>query len=174
MRCNNDAEKAIKILKRLKGLGKEFVVLSDSDKKAIAQMPEEKNHFVSLRSLKAFLFSSKIKNVINRGVIEVLSREITIAFSHNEKFRPPPCAIVQLFCKGKIVGEMNDSEKKFYNGTKDVDNYILPPVPFPELDGAFSNVCSASPGYVADAFLRTRIKVAESDATLFVGFNLKR
>lgn len=154
MAKKNNAAKAIEILKSLKGLGKDFIVLSESDKKIIAKMPEE-------------------INVINRGVIEVLSREITIAFSHNEKFRQPPCAIVQLFCKGKIVGEMINSGPKFYNGTKEFDTHVLPAVPFPELDSAFSNVCSASPGYEADRFLRKLIKVEKSDATLFVGVNVK-
>ncbi len=155
MNRKKDAEKAIKILKSLNGLGKDFSVLLESDKKNIARMPDG-------------------KGVVNHGVSEALSREITIAFSHNEKFRQPPCAIVQLCCKGKIVGEMTDAGKKFYNGAKESDSCILPSVPFPELDSAFSNVCSASPGYVADAFLRTRIKVEKNDATLLVGFNLKR
>lgn len=155
MRCNNDAKKAIKLLKSLDGLGKDFIALSESEKKAIAQMPEG-------------------KNVINSGVSEALSRNITIAFSHNEKFRPPPCAIVLLSCKGEIVGEMADSGKKFYNGAKEFDSCILPAVPFPELDCAFDKVCSASPGYGADRFLRTLIKVKEGDATLLVGFNIKR
>jgi|GEM_PF-1897276 len=155
MNSKTSAEKAIKILKSLNGLGKEFAVLSESEKKEIAQLPEK-------------------EGVTNTGVVESLSREITIAFSHNEKFRPPPCAIVQLFCKGKIVGEIADSGKKFYNGTHNVDSYILPAVPFPELECAFDSVCSASPGHSADAFLRTRIKVENGDATLLVGFNLKR
>ena len=154
MNCKKDAEKAIKILKSLDGLGKDFAVLGESDKKAIAQIPEE-------------------KGVVNRGVAEAISREITITFSHNEKFRPPPCAIVLLSCKGKIVGEMTDAGKKFYDGAKESDGCILPAVPFPELDRAFRNVCSASPGYVADRFLRTLIKVEEGDATLLVGFNSK-
>ena len=151
----NNAGKAIKILKSLDGLGKEFAMLSESEKKAIAKMPEA-------------------KGVVNRGVVEALSREITIAFSHNEKFRPPPCAIVLLSCKGKIVGEMADAGKKYYKGAKESDSCILPSVPFPELDAAFSNVCSASPGYAADRFLRSLIKVKEGDATLLVGFDIKR
>ncbi len=134
MAKKNNAAEAIEILKFINGLGKEFIILSQKDKELIAKMPEK-------------------KNVINLGVREALSREITIAFSHNEKFRPPPCAIVI---------------------AKESGGCILPPVPFPELDAAFSNVCSASPGYLADAFLRTLIEVEKNGATLLVGFNLKR
>lgn len=150
----NNADKAIKILKSLNGLGNDFIILSEADKKIIASMPER-------------------KGVVNQGVAEALSRGITIAFSHNEKFRKPPCAVVLLSHKGKIVGEMADSGKKFYNGAKESDGCLLPPVPFAELDGLFDSVCSASPGYVADAFLRTRIKVEKNGATLLVGFNMK-
>ena len=155
--CKKNVEKAIEIMKSLEGLGKDFIVLLEFDKKAIAEMPEG-------------------KGVVNTGVVEALSREITIAFSHNEKFRPSPCAIVLLSCKGKIVGEMTDSGKKYYGGTKKSDGCVLPAIPFPELelDGAFDNVCSASPGYVADVFLRTRIKVKKNDATLLVGFDIKK
>ncbi len=154
MKTKNYAESAIKILKCLKGLGKDFIILPEREKKIIAGLPEG-------------------KNTLNRGVMEALSRDITIAFSHNEKFRKPPRAIALLSHKGKIVGEMTDAGKKFCSGVTDFDTYILPPVPFPELDGAFINVCSASPGYEADRFLRTRIKVEESGATLLVGFNVK-
>lgn len=153
MNSGTSADKAIEILKSLNGLGKEFAVLSESDKKILAKLPEG-------------------KNIINRGVLGVLSRNVTIAFSHNEKFRPPPCAIVLLSCRGKIIGEMDDSGPKFYNGAHEVDTYILPEVPFPELDSAFSNVSSASPGQLADKFLRTRIKVEKGDATLLVGFDV--
>ena len=155
MKTDNKAESAIQILKTLEGLGNGFIVLSKKDKKIIAHLPEG-------------------KNISNQGVAEALSRDITIAFSHNGKFRKPPCAIVLLSHKGKIVGEMADSGKKFYNGASDIDTYILPPVPFYELDNLFANVCSASPGYEADRFLRTRIKVEESDATLLIGLDLKR
>ncbi len=154
MALTEAAEKATECLKTLEGLGKCFIVLSQKEKEIITKISEG-------------------KNIINRGVADALSREITIAFSHNEKFRPPPCAIVLLSCNGKIVGEMADGGKKFYNGVQGVDKYILPPVPFPELDGKFSNVCSASPGYGADKFLRKLIKVEQNDATLLVGFNIR-
>lgn len=153
MNGRKSAEKAIKILKSLNGLGKEFAMLSENEKKIIAMMPEG-------------------KNVVNRGVAEALSREVTIAFSHNEKFRKPPCAIVLFSCNGKIVGEMADAGKKFYNGAHNVDSYVLPPVPFPEMNDSFEDVCSASPGYEADKFLRKIMRVNGGDATLLIGFNL--
>lgn len=163
------AKKAIMILKSVHGLGSGYAILSESGKKAIAQMPERRN--------------AEGKAVINLGVKEALSRDITIVFSHNEKFRPPPSAIVLLSHKGVIVGELSDSGKRFYNGfhgggISDNDAYLLPPVPFPELEAAdsgrwFADVCSASPGYEADMFLRQIIKAEKNDATLLVGFNIK-
>ena len=147
------AEKAIEILKQLRGLGKDFAVLSAKDKKALEKMPEK-------------------KGVVNKGVVETLSRDITIAFSHNEQFRPPPCAIVLLLRKGKIVGDVTPTGKRFYGLAHDFDTYILPPIPFQELDGIFEDVVSSSPGEAADKFLRNIINVEENDATLLVGFNL--
>lgn len=151
----DEPKSAIKILESLEGLGKEFIILSEDDKKIISGLREG-------------------GNIINCGVTEALSRDITIAFSHNEKFRKPPCAIVLLSSGGKIVGEMTGAGKRFYNGTKEVDAYVLPPVPFYELEKSFASVCSASPGYEADKFLRTLIKVEKNGATLLVGFDFKR
>ena len=150
----NAEKNAIKILKQLKGLGKDFAVLSAKDKKVLAKMPEE-------------------RGVVNKGVVEALSRDITIALSHNEWFRPPPCALVLLSNKGKIVGDVAHSGKRFYDMTHDFDTCILPPIPFQELDGFFEDVVSSSPGYAADKFLRSIINVDKNDATLLVGFNQK-
>lgn len=146
-------EKAIGILKQLKGLGKDFRVLSEKDKHALLKMPEE-------------------MSVVNKGFVDALSRDVTIALSHNEWFRPPPCALVLLSSKGKIIGDVAHMGKRFYGMTHEFDTYILPPIPFQELDGVFEDVVSSSPGYAADKFLRSIIKVEERGATLLVGFNL--
>jgi len=146
-------KKAIGILKQLKGLGKDFAVLSEKDKGALLKMPEE-------------------KGVVNKGFIDALSRDVTIALSHNEQFRPPPCALALLSSKGKIIGDVAHTGKRFYGMAHDFDTYILPPIPFQELDGVFEDVVSSSPGYAADKLLRDIINVRENDATLLVGFNL--
>lgn len=151
----NDADRAIDVLKSIRGIGKSFVVLGDREKKEIVKLREK-------------------GNVVNRGVTDAFSREITIAFSHSEEFRPPPCAIVLLSRNGKIIGELTDTGKMFYGGAKDFDTYVLPPVMFAELEGEFCNVCSASPGYEADAYIRTLMRVKKNDATLLAGFNVKR
>jgi len=144
-----DAQEATNILKTRRGLGKAFFVLNAEEKKEAFDI-EKKPH------------------LSNVGVLSCLMRDVTIAFSHNSEFRPPPLPEVLLAASGQIVGEQTNTGKVFYRGTHE-DEIVLPPIPFPEIKG--KNVCSSSPSPALDAWLREKMNVKEGDATLLLGFD---
>ncbi len=142
---------AIKTLKTLDGLGKEFLVLAAEDKKA------------------AFDIETKLA-LSNIVVFSCLVRDVTIAFSHDSRFRPPPLPEVLTASKGMITGEQTNSGNMKYS-EEIADEIVLPPVPFPEISG--KNVCSSSPSQELDKWIRSKINVKDGDATLFLGFDLE-
>ncbi len=145
---------AIGQLKSLDGLGKDFLVLNALDKKESFEIERMHNN-------------TKTSNI---GALSCLMRDITIAFSHNSRFRPPPLPEVLLASKGSIVGEQNNNGRNFYAGGS-ADEFVLPPIPFPEIKG--KNVCSGSPSPELDKQLREKMEVKEGDATLLLGFDLE-
>lgn len=146
-----EAQDAINILKSCRGLGKGFLVLT-AEKKKEASETEKK---------------SRLSNI---GVLSCLMRDVTIALSHDSRFRPPPLPEVLLAESGRIVGEQANSRNGFY-GKKKADEIVLPPLPFPEIRER--NVCSGSPSPALDAWLRKKINVKEGDATLLLGFDVE-
>ncbi len=102
-------------------------VLSEEEKRLVAAL-EEKN---------------------NLGVHACLAKEVTLALTHNSKFREPVAPIVLL----------------------DKEGSIFPPVPFPEVKDALSS----SPSQKVHEFLvaHLNLEVSHEDATLLVGFEVK-
>ncbi len=145
-------EKVIEKLRTVKGLGNQFYILSEEDRRNLLAI--EKN-----------------QDVFNAGMLSVLSRACAIAFSHNTEFRKPEFPIVLLVNNGNIVGEVTDSGNKFYERVESW-KYILPALPFPEaeIDGIV-NVVSASPNIEGHEYLKQKIKIKGSDASLVLGFD---
>jgi len=146
-----EAQAATNILKKIGSLGKDFLALTAEEKKDAFETEKK----------------SRLSNI---GVISCLMRDVTIAFSHNCGFRPPPLPQVLLAENGRIVGEQTNAGKVFYRGSH-ADEIVLPPIPFPEIRG--KNVCSGSPSPVLDGWLRGMMKVEEGNATLLLGFDLE-
>lgn len=96
-------------------------------------------------------------------------RDIVIAFSHDSIFRPPPLPEVLLANKGKIIGEQTNGGNIFYAGSN-ADEIVLPSIPFPEISGKY--VCSGSPSFGLDKWLRKKMRVNEGAATLLLGFDI--
>lgn len=109
----------------------------------------------------------------NLGIYSALSRDITIAIAHNASFRDPSIPVVILVKGRSIIGEMTSSGKMFYTADIDCD-YVFPPVPFPELDQFGECIISSSPGYLLDSWLRDRMNLEPTDATLLIGLNALR
>ena len=149
-----NADKILDSLRKTSGLSKEVFVLSDQDKKEALDIEKR----------------DKCENI---GVYSALSRDVCIAIAHNSSFRDPPIPIVLMVKNRIIIGEMTSNGKKFY-GDPDDCVYVLPPVPFPELDQFGECIVSASPGYILDSWLRKRMHLEHDDATLFVGLNASR
>ncbi len=146
------ADRVLERLKRVRGIGDEFYILSEAEKRDL-------------------LLIECRQDVFNAGVVSALSRVVSIVFSHNSEFRDPGFPIV-LFVEGnEIVGEMTDSGKKFYGEPKQT-RYILPPIPFPEaeVDGIV-NVVSASPSREGHEYIKRKIKIKGNDASLILGFD---
>jgi len=117
-------DEILHLLQQIRGLAN-MRVLSDEEKRIIAELEDEENH----------------------GVHACLAKKITIVLTHNSHFRDPPLPIVEK--KGNI--------------------HIFPPVPFPELQNAFSS----SPSKKVHDFLikRLNLNAGEEDATLLIGMD---
>lgn len=142
---------AIRKLRKLEGLEKGFAVLSGAEKQAALEIEKK----------------TRLSNI---GVFSCLLRDVTVAFSHNSKFRPPGLPEVLLAGNGEIIGEQNNAGIRLYL-KKRHDETVLPAIPFPEISG--KNVCSGSPSPALDKRLREKMRVKEGDATLLLGFDLQ-
>ncbi len=151
----NDPSEIINTLKNTKGICKQSIlILSDAQKKQALKIEKRDNNQ-------------------NIGIYSSLTRDLTIACAHNKDLRPPPMPIVLLVKNRKIIGEMTEEGKKFYNHESKHD-CILPPIDFPELDPFAKDIASSSPGILLDTWLRKKISMAPTDATLLIGLNRKQ
>ena len=151
----NDCSEVINTLKNTKGICKQSIlILSDAQKKQAMKIEKRDNNQ-------------------NIGIYSSLARDLTIACAHNKDLRPPPMPIVLLVNKRKIIGEMTQKGKKFYKNESEHE-CILPPIDFPELDPFAKDIASSSPGIMLDAWLRKKINMAPTDATLLIGLNRKQ
>jgi len=133
----------------------------------------------------------------NKGVSECLKRRHVACIIKDKNFRAPPHATVYLIDENdKIVGREllpgekvastkdrkvimlgNDFAVFFEKGTGKGAHFVLPPVPFKEvevLDGVKS-VCSSSPSTAGDYFLREGTKLEDDPklASILIGFELR-
>ncbi len=140
--------------------------------------------------------------LFNRGIQECFKRDVSIVIFKKGFFRPPPTPTLLLMFDGEVLGHdiFSESEKEEYRQDEDVrflsddfiiyedvlfnhnlekgnEYFVLPPVPFPELD-EFENlteVISASPSTASDEYLKEEYGFGQdsSIATIFVAFNIK-
>ncbi|MCU0852624.1 MAG: hypothetical protein MUC90_05140 [Thermoplasmata archaeon] len=132
----------------------------------------------------------------NTGVRECLRRDHVVCIIKDRTFRAPPQPTVVLVNdEGAIVGrEVFDGEKVtpppgkgslflgkgfvvFYSrGSGKGARFVLPPVPFEELEGLdfTDKVTSCSPSTVGDRFLRQKAGLEDDPelASILVGFDL--
>lgn len=146
--------------------------------------------------------SEELVPVFNRGIQECFKRNHTLVIFKKGFFRPPPTPTLLLIFDGEVLGHdiFSDDEKEKYRDDEDVrflsddfiifedvlhnhnlekgnEYFVLPPVPFPELDD-FENigdVISSSPSTASDEYLKEEYGFSQdsSIATIFVSFNAK-
>ena len=156
--------------------------------------------------LKVIDFESQRKEelipLFNKGIQECFKRDVSLVIFKKGFFRPPPAPTLLLMFDGEVLGHdiFTDSQKEEYMDDEDVqflsddfiifkdvlhnhnlekgnEYFILPAVPFPELDN-FSNVSeviSSSPSTPSDEYLKEEYGFGQdsSIATIFVSFNIK-
>lgn len=146
--------------------------------------------------------SEELVPVFNKGIQECFKRDVTLVIFKKGFFRPPPTPTLLLIFDGEVLGHdiFTDEQKEEFRDDEDVrflsddfiifedvlhnhnlekgnEYFVLPPVPFPELDD-FENVTeviSSSPSTRSDEYLKEEYGYGQdsSIATIFVSFNLK-
>lgn len=135
--------------------------------------------------------------VENQGVFECLKRKHLACIVKDRTFRPPPCPTVLLIDDdGNTIGkEIMPGEKVkaapgqrllhvgrdfvvFYDGRRAANaKFVLPPIPFKELDdiGGVSKVASSSPSTIGDLFIKKSRGLDDDPrlATILIGFDLR-
>ncbi len=131
----------------------------------------------------------------NRGVAEVLSRTRVVCIFKDARFRPPPEPTVLLvdevgtvLGRELVAGESPPANRRvaflgkdfvLFAGARPRGPYrfLLPPVPFPELEavGGVLHVVSASPDTPQDDYLRGRLGVppGKEHASILIGFDMR-
>ena len=139
--------------------------------------------------------------VFNKGIQECFKRDVTLVIFKKGFFRPPPSPTMFLIFDGEVLGHdiFSNEEKMKFSGDNSVkflsddfviyfdvlnnhnlergnEYFLLPPVPFPELDD-FDNiddVVSSSPSTQSDEYLKEEFGFSKdsSIATIFVSFNI--
>lgn len=142
--------------------------------------------------------------VVNQGLKECLEKDFYLVLLKNESFRVAPTPTVLLITdRGRILGQelLSPKEKAIYQDRGDVyflsedfilfkpdkmldrslnekEFFILPPVPFPELEkfDEISEVTSCSPSTVGDSYLKEKYDYPQDPhlATIIVGFSIKK
>lgn len=136
--------------------------------------------------------------VDNVGVRTAAKRSRLYFIIKDKRFRPPPIATVQLVAEdGTVIGEeiiagkkplLSNEEKAvqlgkdfliYYSRAKEKGRnarFILPPVPFPEIEGLgfAKDVVSSSPSTLGDAELKKSIGIEDDPklASILVGFDI--
>lgn len=181
-------EKVKLIIKKLKGV-LDIREISDDDRKTLSEMESSRD--------------GDVIPVINKGLEECFKREFCLILLKDENFRIAPAPTVLLATdKGRILGQelLSSEEKEIYQDRGDVDFlsadfvlfkpdktldrtlnekefFILPPVPFPELEGLDEvlEVISCSPSAMGDSYLKTKYNYPQdpSIATIIVCFSIK-
>ena len=138
--------------------------------------------------------------VFNEGIQECFKRDFCFVIFKKGYFRVPPTPTVLLTFDGEILGHdvftsedkekfRNDEDVMFlsddfvifkdvlhnYNLEKGNEYFVLPPVPFPELDPFnLDDVVSSSPSTSSDEYLKNKYSYGDdsSIATILVSFNI--
>jgi len=176
-------EEVLKTLSGLKGVKHSFY-LTKPMKTGLAKM--ERN-YPSIGPL----------TIKNKGVAECLKKKHVACIIKDKRFRAPPHATVYLIDEDdRIVGREllpgekvsstkdrkvimlgNDFVVFFEKGTGKGAHFVLPPVPFNEVDGldGVKSVCSSSPSAAGDYYLRRRAKLDDDPklASILIGFELR-
>ncbi|MGB9978653.1 hypothetical protein [Methanobacterium sp.] len=180
-------ENAIKIIEKLKGV-LDVQKLSEEDKENLLEIESGRK--------------GDIIPVINRGLEECMKKDFYLVVLKNEEFRSPPIPTVLLVTdKGRTLGQelISPQEKEKYQNRKDAyflspefvifkpdettrsiqkekEFFILPSVPFPELDNLEEviDVVSCSPSTMGDSYLKDKYGYPQDPhiATILVGFSV--
>jgi hypothetical protein len=181
-------EEAKNIIKDLDG-AVDVQELSDEDKEALAKIESDRNN--------------DIIPVVNEGLRECLSKEFCLVLLKTEEFRIPSKPTVLLVTdSGRVLGQelISPEDKIKYAEKEDViflsnnfiifkpDNmarnhgkekelFILPAIPFPELDEVvtISDVVSCSPSTLGDAYIKNKYNYPDDPhlATIIIAFSKK-
>ncbi len=179
-------EKAINIINKLKGV-LDVQALSDEDRKTLQDIESDRE--------------GDVIPVVNKGLKECLERDFCLVIFKNIEFRNPPVPTVLLVTdKGRILGQelISSEEKEKYQDRSDVyflstdfiffksnktltsngsekEFFLLPAVPFPELEDmeGISHVTSCSPSTMGDSYLKNKYGYPPNPylATIIVGFS---
>ena len=182
-------ENAVKIIKKLKGV-LDVQELSEEDNKALLEIESSRK--------------GDMIPVVNTGLEECMKQDFYLVVLKNTDFRAPPIPTVLLVTdKGRILGKelLSLHEKEKYQNRKDTyflspefvifkpdestrsmqkekEFFLLPPVPFPELEniGGITDVVSCSPSTEGDSYLKDKYGYPQDPhiATILVGFSSKR
>lgn len=146
--------------------------------------------------------SEELVPVFNQGIQECFKRDCSLVIFKKGFFRPPSTPTLLLIFDGEVLGHdiFTDEQKEKYQNDEDVkflsddfiifedvlhnhnlekgnEYFVLPPVPFPELDDFdnLSDVVSSSPSTASDEYLKEEFGYGQdsSIATIFVSFNIK-
>jgi hypothetical protein len=179
-------ERALQIVGKLNGV-LDVQKLSDDNKKTLMKLESERKE--------------DLIPVVNEGLKEGLQRDFSIVLFKNSHFRLPPVPTVLLVTDGgEVLGQevltMEDKLKfedqadsifispdfvifkprrnGFINREPQKQFFLLPPVPFPELDGldGITDVVSCSPSTNGDSYLKKEYGHPDDPkiATIIVGF----
>jgi len=175
-------EEVLKVLSKLKGVRHLFYLT----KPMRTGLAEIERNYPSIGPL----------TIKNQGVMECLERRHVACVIKDRHFRAPPHATVYLIDEnGKVIGREllpgekvtstrqrkvimlgNDFAVFFEKGTGKGAHFVLPPVPFKEVEGldGVKLVCSSSPSTAGDFYLRRRAKLEDDPklASILIGFEL--
>lgn len=178
---NIKPEKPLEIVRNLRGVVHAFYL----DDQILGQMREEE---AKVRAAGDIV-------VDNQGFSEALKRDCVICIIKDPRFRPPPEPTVKLVSdKGATMGieVFPWSAKNYMNSenvvwlsdafimftdVKDVagECFIMPPVPFPELNGSngCKDVISCSPAPTCDLMMRKHMGYEDDSklASVLIAFN---
>jgi len=179
---------AINTIKSIKGV-EDVREISDEDRETLLGLESSRK--------------GDIIPVINKGLAECIKRQHLLVLLKNCDFRSAPDPTILLVTdKGRILGQelISSKQKEKYQRKKDTyflgndfvmfkrdknlvmtesekQFFVLPPVPFPELDSieGIEDVVSCSPSTIGDYFLKNRYNYPDDPkfATILVGFSVK-
>ncbi len=178
---DGDIDKPLEIVRGLRGVVQAFYL----DDEILEQMREEESKVRAAGDI----------TVDNQGFAQALERDAVICIIKDPRFRPPPDPTVLLMSgEGEVMGvEVFPWTSEEYLNRDDVawlsdafvlfphvkveggEHFVMPPVPFPELDEADGcrDVISCSPAPTCDLMMRKYMGYADDArlASILIAFN---